>query len=71
MTPQPLLPRKLVPGLAVPTTDGAEFILSANPAEKFDLVVHKASNNCLLISSANGLNASFFSITSSKKVVGV
>jgi hypothetical protein len=39
MNPQPLLPRQLVPDLAVPTIDGAEFILSANPAEKFDLVV--------------------------------
>ena len=46
MTPQHLLPRKLVPGLAVPTTDGAEFILSANPAEKFDLVVFYRGLHC-------------------------
>lgn len=46
MNPQPLLPRQLVPALAVPTTDGAEFILGAKPAEKFDLVVFYRGLHC-------------------------
>ncbi|NQW85007.1 MAG: AhpC/TSA family protein [Alcaligenaceae bacterium] len=46
MNPQPLLPRQIVPALAVITTDGSEFILGAKPAEKFDLVVFYRGLHC-------------------------
>lgn len=46
MKPQPLMPRQRVPALGVPTTDGARFVLGAEPAERFDLVVFYRGLHC-------------------------
>lgn len=46
MTPQPLMPRQPVPALDVPTLDGERFVLGAEPAEKFDLVVFYRGLHC-------------------------
>jgi peroxiredoxin len=46
MNPQPLMPRQRVPALDVPTTDGAHFVLGAEPAEKFNLVVFYRGLHC-------------------------
>jgi peroxiredoxin len=46
MTPQPLMPRQAVPSLDLATTDGGHFVLSANPAEKFTLVVFYRGLHC-------------------------
>lgn len=46
MTPQPLMPRQPVPALDVPTTDGGRFVLGAQPAEKFDMIVFYRGLHC-------------------------
>lgn len=46
MKPQTLMPREIVPALDVCTTDGGRFVLGAEPAEKFDLVVFYRGLHC-------------------------
>jgi peroxiredoxin len=46
MNPQSLIPRRPVPALDVPLTDGGRFVLGAKPAEKFDLIVFYRGLHC-------------------------
>jgi len=46
MTPQPLIPRQPVPALDLPLLDGRRFVLGAEPAERFDLIVFYRGLHC-------------------------
>lgn len=46
MNPQPLMPRQPVPPLDVSTTNGGRFVLGAQPAGPFDLIVFYRGLHC-------------------------
>ena len=45
-TPTPLMPRERVPALDLPLVGGGRYVLGANPAERFDMLVFYRGLHC-------------------------
>lgn len=46
MNPETLMPRQPVPELDVPTTNGGQFVMGWQPADKFDMIVFYRGLHC-------------------------